>query len=253
MLTLNAACSRRKVFWVWEQLFEITVVKKKTWNTNLTAWGFSYLHFSHLKQHESCQVRQHKMASFCQYFFFLCVQNLIPLYVLQKYFGWVSAAWLVKHGCCLWFWIEWEQTCPLLQPSPGSAVSTFSSQSAGACFLVAEMLSSWLEVRCQIILPQCLAFPVSWLLASACSPGCFSQAVTLRRELRSLVGLDFLAGAKEELDSAKTNLCIPASFLCVTLLLTVLGHGLSCAGLSSPRVQRVEMVYTAPNVLLQMF
>lgn len=67
------------------------------------------------------------------------------------------------------------------------------------------------------------------------------------------MGLDFLAEAKEELDSAETNLCIPASFICVTLLLTVLGHELCCGELPSPRVQKVEIVHTAPNVLLQMF
>lgn len=122
MLTLNAVCSRRKLFRVWEQLFEITVLKKKTWNINLTAWGFCYLHFNHLMQHESCKARWHKMARFCQYFFFLCVQNLVPLHLLQKHFGWVSAAGLVKCGCYLWFWIEWEQTRPLLQLSPGSSL-----------------------------------------------------------------------------------------------------------------------------------
>lgn len=67
------------------------------------------------------------------------------------------------------------------------------------------------------------------------------------------MGLDFLAGAKEELDSGETNLCIPTSFICVMLLLTVLGHELCCGELPFPKVQKVEIVYTAPNVLLQMF
>lgn len=66
-------------------------------------------------------------------------------------------------------------------------------------------------------------------------------------------GFDFLAGAKEELGSAETNLYIPASFICVMLLLAVLAHELCCGGLPSHRVQKVEIVYPAPNVLLQMF
>lgn len=196
------------------------------------------------------------MASYCQYFFFWCVQNLIPLHLLQRHFGWVSAACLVKRGCCLWFWIEWERTRPLLPQSPGSAVSMFSSRSDGACFPVAEMLSSWLEVRFQILslFPQCLAFPVSWLLVSPCSPGCFSQDITLHRELRYLVGLNFLAGAKEEWDMQKQTCASqhPLSVPCCSWQCWDMSSAVADC-LSSHRVQReVKIVYTAPNVLLQM-
>lgn len=102
-------------------------------------------------------------------------------------------------------------------------------------------------------------FPSPSGLSSSCqlAPGICLFTRLLFPECYTAQGAQVSGGfgfpkAKEELDSAETNLCIPAFFICIMLLLTVLGHELCCGGLSSHRVQRVEIAYTAPNVLLQM-
>lgn len=229
MLTLNAACSRRKVFGV----SEMTVLKKKTWNTNLTAWGFSYLHYSHLKQHGSYQPRQHKTASYCQYFFSWCVQNLIPLHLLQRHFGWVSAACLVKRGCCLWFWIEWEQTCPLLQHSPGFAVShvlILQWWSVFPCSRNALQLAGG-EISDPVPFPSVLSFscqlaPGISLFTRLLFPGCYST-----QGAQVSGGFGFPGWGQGGVGQCRTNLCIPAAFMCATLLLTVMRHVLCCGRL----------------------
>lgn len=254
LICLNGAWSGRNVFWsLGATFFEITVLKKESlkYQSNSLRFQLLTLQPSEATWELSRQTTQNGQF-LSMFLLLLCTKFDLTASTPETF--WMSFSCLACKTWLLLVVLDREQTRPLLQHSPGSTGSMFSSHSTAACFLVAERLSSWLEVRFQILslLPQALAFPGCWLLASACSPGCFSQDVTLHRELRCQVALDFLAGAKEQLDSAETNLCIPAFFIRIMLPLIALGHELCCGGLPSQRVQRVEIVYTAPNMLLQM-
>lgn len=86
------------------------------------------------------------------------------------------------------------------------------------------MLSSWLEVRFQILslLPQCFSnqlAPGSFAAHQLSSP----HVLGYTGNSGIWVGLDFTAGA-EDLDAAETNLCVLESCICTTLFSPAMGH-----------------------------
>lgn len=239
-----------EVFGVWEQLFEITVLKKKTWNINLNSLMFQLLTSQPSEATWELSSQTTQNGQFLSIFLLMCVE-FDPTTSAPETF-WMSFSCL---ACKTWLLLvvldrvradlSSAAVFPRLRSLPVLIPQCWSLFPWGRNALQL----AWSEISYPSPSPSVLSFsyqlaPGICLFTRLLFPGCYTAQGT-----QCLVGLDFLAGAKEELGSAETNLCIPASFICVMLLLAVLGHELCCGGLSFHRVQTVEIAYTAPTVL----